>query len=565
MSGRVRRDRTRGRQGLGLGTLPQALALCVVALFAAGLLVMHSRLAGLEAGRNLSSSSAELSTGRGGRRRQIWEAEGNASATLRGRAPGARPGRVRCDGDPDREVYGRLAYWDDPRSDRDRAMAASPPPFSRDPAAAEDESGEAVVRRKRYLSFEPDCGGWNNIRMEFETMVVIAAATGRTLVMPPDSPLYLLTKDAKSKHRSLLAFLEKSALEDAVDMVTTREFFEAEVLPEDGHYDLPADVTNRTRILNSIDRCDMRMKSDMSCPLLQGYLADVADHVPGWQAERNCLVMDDANWQEEDPAGAASEEQRRRVAHFCGDTRTPVYYNKEVHDAPLLHIKSRDKETRLLAHFYAFVYFPNPRLGNYHSRLVRDRVRYADDVWCAGGKIVRSLREMSKGRGYVSVHVRRGDFQWKPMKIDAEEWLRSMTRSGFEPDTGQVVYVATDEADGTFFDPVREHYELRFLSDFEGIAGLDGLDPNLVGMLDQVVASGGERFVGTYFSSFSAYVGRMRGYRGVPSTSMYYGHPDRWNETHVWRYPKPSYSAREYPLGWVGIDGDDEPDEGDFF
>ena len=88
MSARVRRDATRGRRGLGLGTLPQALALCVVALFAAGLLVMHSRLAGLEAGRNLSSSSAELSTGRGGRRRQIWEAEGNASATLRGRAPG---------------------------------------------------------------------------------------------------------------------------------------------------------------------------------------------------------------------------------------------------------------------------------------------------------------------------------------------------------------------------------------------------------------------------------------------------------------------------------------------
>ena len=558
--GRVRRDRTRERRSWGC--LPQALALSVLSLFAAGLLVMHSRLGSLD-GHGLSSS-AELPTGRG-RRRQIREiTTENATASFsggpRGRAPGAQPGRIRCDDDPEHEAYGQVVYWDDPRSDRDRAMAASPPPFSED--STENAGGG---KRRRYLSFEPDCGGWNNIRMEFETMIVLAAATGRTLVVPPDSPLYLLTKDAKSKHRSLLAFLEKSALEDVVEMVTTREFFEAEILAEDGHYDLPADGTNRTRILNSIDRCDMRMKSDISCPLLQQYLADVADHVPTWQAERNCLVMDDANWHRENPAGAASNEQRRRVAHFCGPDRTPVYYDKEVHDAPLLHIKSRNKETRLLAHFYVFLYFPNPRLGNYYSRLVRDRVRYADEVWCAGGKIVRSLRDESKGRGYMSLHVRRGDFQWKPMKIDSEQWLSSMRRSGFEPDSGQIVYVATDETDGTFFDPFRRHYELRFLSDFGEIAGLNGLDPNLVGMLDQVVASGGERFVGTYFSSFSAYVGRIRGYRGVPSTKMYYGHPDRWNETHSWRYPKPSYSAREYPLGWAGIEGDDEPDEGDFF
>ena len=44
----------------------------------------------------------------------------------------------------------------------------------------------------KYISFTPDRGGWNNIRMSMEIIFVIAAASGRTLVLPPEQPLYLL-------------------------------------------------------------------------------------------------------------------------------------------------------------------------------------------------------------------------------------------------------------------------------------------------------------------------------------------------------------------------------------
>jgi hypothetical protein len=41
------------------------------------------------------------------------------------------------------------------------------------------------TQKTRYLTFEPDGGGWNNIRMSMESVIALAIAMGRTLVMPP--------------------------------------------------------------------------------------------------------------------------------------------------------------------------------------------------------------------------------------------------------------------------------------------------------------------------------------------------------------------------------------------
>jgi hypothetical protein len=83
---------------------------------------------------------------------------------------------LNCDayGGPSFESSQEMVYWKDLKEDTGYQS-----PFY-DPAV------------KRYLTFEPDGGGWNNIRMSMETVLTMAVATGRTLVLPPSQRMYLL-------------------------------------------------------------------------------------------------------------------------------------------------------------------------------------------------------------------------------------------------------------------------------------------------------------------------------------------------------------------------------------
>ena len=127
---------------------------------------------------------------------------------------------------------------------------------------------------------------------------------------------------------------------------------------------------------------------------------------------------------------------------------------------------------------------------------------------------------------------------------------------------GSTVFVATDEKDRNFFKPLQEHYDLCFLDDFKHL--FEGLNENLYGMLDQLVASRGDKFFGTYYSTFTGFINRMRGYHA--DKAMLKGHEDGVIESYFFapetrRYdmakfkpPTPPYWAREFPLSWRDID-----------
>ncbi len=73
----------------------------------------------------------------------------------------------------------------------------------------------ASPRPDKYLAFDADMGGFNNILMNFEIMVVLAALTGRTLVLPPPRPFYLLG----AAPRLLTDFFDRQALARFIEVL----------------------------------------------------------------------------------------------------------------------------------------------------------------------------------------------------------------------------------------------------------------------------------------------------------------------------------------------------------
>jgi len=106
------------------------------------------------------------------------------------------------------------------------------------------------------------------------------------------------------------------------------------------------------------------------------------------------------------------------------------------------------------------------------------------------------------------MHVRRGDFQYKETRVEAKVLYEKAKR---KIPGGTTVYVATDERDKKFFKPLAQHYKLLFLDDFVHL--IKQINTNHYGMLDQLIASRGRTFIGTWHSTFTGYINRMRGYR----------------------------------------------------
>jgi hypothetical protein len=104
----------------------------------------------------------------------------------------------------------------------------------------------------------------------------------------------------------------------------------------------------------------------------------------------------------------------------------------------------------------------------------------------------------TQGR-FGTMHIRRGDFQYTGTRVAATEIL-TMTSKRFKE--GSTVYIATDERDQSFFDPIKARYNVFFLHDFKQELGVD-VNTNYFGMIDQLVASRGDEFFGCWFSTFT--------------------------------------------------------------
>ena len=80
-----------------------------------------------------------------------------------------------------------------------------------------------------------------------------------------------------------------------------------------------------------------------------------------------------------------------------------------------------------------------------------------------------------------------------------------------------------------------------------------GLNPNIHGMVESIVCSRAKRFAGTYHSTFTGYIHRLRGYHGI-GEETYYHTPGMLLELRKNRSVGQGW-PREWRAGWTDDGG----------
>ena len=178
-----------------------------------------------------------------------------------------------------------------------------------------------------------------------------------------------------------------------------------------------------------------------------------------------------------------------RLKENWADRKDLCVYNNVLQQQESVHMPTDPKlNARLLVHFYAFLFFQNWKHDLWMKRFIRDHVRYVDEIQCAAARVVEAVRKHVRDRqpnnihgDFDTFHIRRGDFQYKVTRLEADK-IYEISKSKLIP--GDTVYIATDERDKSFFDPLKEHYDVVFLDDFVEAMGKQ-VNTNYYGMIDQ--------------------------------------------------------------------------------
>jgi GDP-fucose protein O-fucosyltransferase len=148
--------------------------------------------------------------------------------------------------------------------------------------------------------------------MSMEIIFVIAAATGRTLVLPPREPLYRLRADKENVFRGFADFfpLADTEFNKRVKIITMAEFIRREGGP-DGRAPIPTGMLDN--VMGAADHCDYRGSDKSFCGHIRDYLKEVG-YLPETGAQDGCFIFDRDIYE----SGGALSENVAVIEKLCG-------------------------------------------------------------------------------------------------------------------------------------------------------------------------------------------------------------------------------------------------------
>lgn len=484
---------------------------------------------------------------------------------------------------PTCSMYFYLQFWNQRFSSEDCHVSPLRPSYL---SAFSPSASPSTLPWKdmKFVVFQPDQGGWNNIRMAAETVILFALASGRTLVLPPVAVWYLLTLGKNEENKStFLRFFDLHKLSHALTIVTMEDFLQ--------HVASPG-----------------LLREPYNASVLENYPGPQARKLPLWNymeaacySERwepgkqfigfNLQRLPDGTPSFNNTFTPSSPRYREMVAH--GRKLRP--YDSALHQERCIFFPGDYRnEKRLLTHFYTYLYWEEAHQANIYRRIVRDRMHYQDHIFCAAGRILQLIHQeaaalmghvmpreqhpMTGGGNvfaaneatYHAAHIRRGDFQYHDMKLPAED-IWANIRPLFNNSRSRLLYIATDEKTKTFFAPFQESGEwvVRYLDDYlvqlpdlfaspsteASASGQKRVTRNHIGMIEQIICANAHTFVGTPLSTFTGYITRMRGYyRDGRYRNTFYTVKKRMYQLQQQRSLVGPFWAREFELSHRDID-----------
>jgi len=279
------------------------------------------------------------------------------------------------------------------------------------PSDADFESPLKHESEEQFLTFEPDEGGWNNIRMAFESAVAMAVSMGRTLVLPPKMRMYRLwdggaeEKDVigfsdffhfdsiVSEHKSLIVisfqdFLEKEAMSGRlIDPSTGLPTF-----PPENRTDWSGAFWNYEQTRQGQGKPLWEWMRSVTTPLewsfsdcVVGFPSrrgkEAADHMSAYLAEvlENDAKDFNGQWPERrhsynghpTPVNASAVH---RLSEMLGSRPGLCVYDEKLQETKVVHAFGETSTGfRLLVHFYAFLFFEDWKQDLWTKRFVRLR------------------------------------------------------------------------------------------------------------------------------------------------------------------------------------------------
>jgi hypothetical protein len=175
------------------------------------------------------------------------------------------------------------------------------------------------------------------------------------------------------------------------------------------------------------------------------------------------------------------------------------------------------------------------------KKLVAKYVKYKSEIYDLAWQFINKLGDQQ----YYSIHVRRNDFQYTEVRINAEKILENI--KDIIP-FGSVLYIATDHNDRTFFSPLADKYNIIFYSDLLPQVNIyENFNNNWVPLIEQLICTRSIKFIGNQFSTLSSLIFRMRGYMNDIEDKQYYINTEVFNPKDQCTFKE----ARIYTGNWV--------------